>query len=81
MTEGSPKYLRQTPSGRIYAYSTELAKRSDMVPYFPKPVVNVAVQTPVLPPDLAPKVEPPDTCGKGAGRRGGKDKTKDDPKE
>lgn len=27
-----PKYLRQTTTGRIYAYAAELAKRKDMVP-------------------------------------------------
>lgn len=30
--EVKPKYLKQTTTGRIYAYAPELAKRKDMVP-------------------------------------------------
>lgn len=65
MVKKIPKYLRQTTTGRIYAYAAELAKRNDMVPYFPEPVVNVAVQPAAIPADLTPKVEPPATVGKG----------------
>ena len=58
--EPKPKYLRQTTTGRIYAYSDILATRKDMVPVEEeKPQAPAIAVKPAEPEsDLTPKVKP-----------------------
>lgn len=64
-----PKYLKQTATGRIYAYSDELAKRADMVPHSTELVVEPIAETPDLTPDVKPVIEENGEGIKGAGGR------------
>jgi hypothetical protein len=54
----NPKFLRQTTTGRIYAYSPGIAGRRDMVPVVETvPPVIPDVKQESGPADLTPKVE------------------------
>ena len=74
--ESKPKYLRQTTTGRIYAYSDILATRKDMVPVEEEkqqaPVIAVKLAEPAN--DLTPEVKPAPAAYTASGAKKGQKK-------